>query len=74
MKDGFLEINPSISNQWKEYSVRLKFGEYLYNIRVKNEYGNNTIKKVVFNGNEIKNNKIKLFGVDKINEIEIILN
>ena len=71
--DGYLNINPSISNKWKEYSVRLKYKEAVYNIKVKNENSGNVVKKIVFNGEEIENKKIKVIGNSGVNEIEVFM-
>ena len=71
--DGYLNINPSISNQWKEYSVRLKYKEAVYNIKVKNENSGNVVKKFIFNGEEIENKKIRVIGNSGVNEIEVFM-
>lgn len=71
--DGYLNINPSISNQWKEYIVRLKYEEAVYNIKVKNEDNGNKVKKIVFNGEEIENKKIRAIGISGVNEIEVFM-
>ena len=68
-----LSIEPCIPKDWKEYSIRFKFGESIYNIKVNNPNRKNTgVEKVLINGNESEN-KIKLDGSGKIFNIEIIM-
>ena len=33
---GYLSINPCISADWKEYKIRYKYGNSIYNIKVEN--------------------------------------
>lgn len=74
ISDGYLNINPAISSQWKEYSVRLKYGEAVYNVKVKNENGkNNGIQELVVNGVQIDDKKLKLLHDNSINDIEIVM-
>ena len=70
--DGFLIINPCISSEWKEFSLKYKYGTSIYNIKIKNPNGrNNGICKFIFNNNEIKEKKIKIVDNGKANDIEI---
>ena len=74
IKEGILQIDPCIPKDWKEYSIKYKWGESIYNIIVKNTNSRNTgVEKFIFNGNEIKEKKIKLINDGKVNEIEIIM-
>lgn len=74
INNGNLKLEPCIPKDWKEYSIRYKFGESIYNIIVKNPNGKNTgIDKFIFNGNEISEKCIKLINDGNINEIEIIM-
>ena len=68
-----LSINPCIPKEWDEYFVQYKFGDSIYNIKIKNISKSNMVQKFIFNGQEIKNKEIKLISNNRINEIEVIL-
>lgn len=73
IEKGYMKIEPCIPKEWKEYSIRYKWKNSIYNIKVKNPDGkNNGVTKVSLNGNEIENS-IKLDGTDNIYNIEVIL-
>ena len=68
-----MTIEPCIPKNWEEYSIRYKYGESIYNIKVKNPNSKNTgVEKVLINGNESEN-KIILNGSGKIFNIEVIM-
>ena len=74
IRKGYLSVEPCISKDWKEYSIRYKFSNSIYNIKVKNPKGRNTgVEKFILNGQEIEEKTIKLLNDGKINEIEIIM-
>ena len=74
IKNGVLRIKPCISKDWKEYSIRYKYGNTIYNIKVKNPNGKNIgVEKFILNGKEILDKEIKLIDDESINEIEIIM-
>ena len=74
IEKDILRINPHISKEWKEYSIRYKFKNTIYNILVKNPNGKNMgIDKFFLNGALIEDKKIKLLDNGNINEIEIIM-
>ena len=74
IEDKMLSIKPCIDSSWKEYSIRYKYGNSIYNITVKNPNGKNTeISKFVINGLEIKDKKIKLQDDGKIYDVEVIM-
>ena len=74
IEKGILKINPCISKNWKEYSIRYKFGKTIYNIKIKNPNEKNSgVEKFIFNGQEIEEKMIKLTDNGEINEIEIIM-
>ena len=74
IEKGELSINPCIPREWKEYSIRYKYKNTLYSIKVKNPEGkNNGVQRFLLNGNEIEEKKIKLQENENINEIEIIM-
>ena len=74
IKQGILEMNPCIPKDWEEYSIRYRFKNSIYNIKVKNPNGKNMgVEKVFVNGKEIEDKKITLQDNEDINEIEIIM-
>lgn len=71
---GWLSINPCISSEWTNYEAKYKFGESIYNIRVKNEnHKNYGVQKLYLNGYEVEEKKIKLVDDGLVNEIEVIM-
>ena len=76
IKENVLSINPCIPKDWKEYFIRYKYGESIYNIKVKNPNGKNKVEKVekfIVNEQEIEEKQIKLDGSGKVYNIEIIM-
>ncbi|MBO5349086.1 MAG: hypothetical protein J6A89_04640 [Clostridia bacterium] len=74
IENGMLSMNPCISSDWSEYEIRYKFGESIYNIKVKNPNRKcSGVDKFYFNGNEISDKIIKLEDNRLVNEIEIIM-
>ncbi len=66
-----MSINPCIPKNWEGYSMRFKFGESIYNIKVRNISKSLTeVKKILINGEEIEN-KIILDPCGKIFNIEV---
>ena len=73
INEGYLEINPCIPKDWKNYQIQYKWKETIYNIEVKNPNGKNTgVTKILLDGNETENH-IKLDGTRKIYKVEILL-
>ena len=71
INNNILSINPCISKEWKEYGIKYKYEESIYNITVKNPYGRNTgVSKVILNG-EVIENKIKLDGTGRVFNLEV---
>ena len=68
-----LTINPCVPTEWEEYFIQYKYGESIYNIKVKNIYKTNKVQKIIFNNYEIEEKEIKLIDNKKINEVEIII-
>ena len=67
-----LRIEPCIPKDWKEYSIRYKYKNTIYNIQVKNQNGKNTgVEKFIFNGREEHTKSVKLVDNEKINYIEV---
>ena len=72
IKNGYLSIEPCIPKDWKEYSIRYKWKNSVYNISVKNPNNKNSgVEKVVVNG-AVSENKIRLED-DGVFNIEVEL-
>ena len=72
IKDNILSLEPCISSEWKEYSIKYRYGESLYNIKVKNPNKKNTgVEKFFVNGKKIEDKKIKLQDDGRVYDIEI---
>ena len=70
----FLRIKPCIPKEWKEYSIKYRYGSSIYNITVKNENGKNTgVERFVLNGEEIPDKQVKLNKMGGIYHIDIIM-
>ena len=66
-----ISFNPCIPKDWKEYSIKYKYKNSMYNIHVYNPNGKNTgISKIKLNDKEIENS-ILLDGSGCIYNIEI---
>lgn len=60
VEKGILKMDPCIPKNWKEYSIKFKWKESIYNIKVENPNGKCCgVSKVFLNGNETEN-QIKL--------------
>lgn len=71
IKDNILSFNPCIPKNWKEYSIRYKYENSVYNIRIINSNGKQSgVTKVILDGKEIENS-IKLDGTGKIFNVEV---
>lgn len=74
IENGYMSFNPAISSEWKEYSIKYKFGESIYNIKVYNSNQNTTgVKQVSLNGNIIEDKHIKLQNDGGINEVVVLM-
>ncbi len=74
IKNGMLTINPCVPREWREYKIKYKYGESIYNIAVRKEvFENNGVKKIVLNGNEIKEDFIRLTTDGSINEVLVLI-
>lgn len=74
IKNEILTLNPCIPKDWKEYSIRYKFGNSIYNIKVKNPEGKNTgVQEIFLNGNKQEELQIKLVDNGNVNEVEVVM-
>ena len=73
IEKGYMKFEPCIPKEWKEYQIRYKWKQSIYNINIKNPEGKNTgVEKVILNNEEVENS-IKLDGSNKIYNIEVIM-
>lgn len=74
IENGYLSINPCISSEWKEYQIRYKYKNSIYNIKIENPNGKNSgVESFIVNGNKIEDKKIKLDGNSNIYNILVII-
>ena len=61
IENNELWFEPNISASWKEYTIRYKYKDSIYHIKVKNPNGKMSgISKLTLNGKDIPEKKIKL--------------
>jgi cellobiose phosphorylase len=69
-----LTIEPCIPGNWKQFSVTRRFRNKLFHINVQNNEGKqHGIKKLILNGEELKNNFIPIEKMRDTNEVIVIL-
>ena len=74
IKQGYLQVNPCIPKEWKEYEIKYNFKDTKYNIVVKNPNGKSGgVTKMFLNHQEVPDFRVKLVNNQKINEIEVII-
>ncbi len=72
IKNNTLSFEPCVPKDWKEFSVRYRFGRSIYNIKVKNPNGKNSgVTEFKVNGEILEEKSIKLVDDGKIFEIEV---
>lgn len=73
IESGVMKFEPCIPKDWKEYLIRYKWGNSIYNIKIKNPNQKNTgVEKVFLNGSEVANG-IRLDGNNGIYNVEVIM-
>lgn len=73
VENEMLKFKPCIPNNWKEYTIKYKWKESIYNIKIQNPNGKNSgVSKVLLNGNVVENG-IKLDGSRNIYNIDVIM-
>jgi cellobiose phosphorylase len=71
--DGLI-IDPCIPTNWDYFSVKRKFRDAIYDIKVSNpDKKSKGIKSLKIDGKEIKRNKIPIFADGKKHEVEVTL-
>ena len=72
IRKNVLKIEPCIPKDWKEYTIKYRYKNSIYNIKVKNENGKNTgVEKFYLNGREVVEKQIILNCDGGIYEIEV---
>ena len=72
IQNGELALEPNISAEWKEYSIRYRYKDSIYNIKVRNPNGKTSgVSKFTVNGKAIPEKKILIDGNVGNYEIEI---
>ena len=69
IEKNILRIEPNIPMDWKEYMIKYKYGDSIYNIKVINK--NSETNSYRINGNKIENNEIILNKNGGIYNIEV---
>ena len=73
IQNNKITLNPCVPKEWQEYFIHYKYGESIYNIKVRNTQKTNTVQQVVLNGQKVEEKEVKLINNGRINEIEILL-
>lgn len=74
INNNVLKMEPCIPVNWKEYSIRYKYGQSVYNINVKNISGEGkNVKKFIVNDEEISQKELRLDGSGNIFNVTIEL-
>lgn len=72
--DDTLVIDPCIPKKWSGYDIKYKYKDTIYLIVVKNPDGvNKGVKKMIFDGDELEENRIKLIDDKKEHNVEVYL-
>ena len=72
IEKGVLRLKPCIPNDWKQYEIKYKYGDSMYNIKVINKNSKSTgIEKIYLNGNLVENNEITLNKSGGVYNIEV---
>ena len=70
LEKNILKIKPHIPENWKEYSIRYKYGNSIYNIKVVNKNLNGS-KRIRIDGREIEGDEIILQDNGGIYSVEV---
>ena len=74
IEHGYLSVNPCIPSSWKGFSIRYKYQNSIYNIKVQNPDGkNNGACKMFVNDIEIPDGKVKLHAGGGIYNINVFM-
>lgn len=69
-----LLIDPCIPSKWKEYQIRRKFRNAVYEIHVSNpRYVSKGVKSILVDGKKVEGNILPVFDDNKIHKVEVEL-
>ena len=76
IENGYIMLKPHVPSTWNEYEIKYKISGNVYNIKVRNNTAKSTIseqvvQKFVCNGEEIKENILKIIPNSGIYNIEV---
>ena len=72
VEENILKLEPCIPSEWKEYSIRYKYGTSIYNIRVTNANGKTMgVEKLMLNGEVVKDKEVRLEDNGEIYNVEV---
>lgn len=69
IENGYMFFKPAISSEWKEYSIKYKYGKSVYNIRFK--VTRTEKMKVILEGKVIDDGMIKLNDLGNIYNVDV---
>ena len=72
IEKGYMKIQPCIPKEWKEYEIKYKWKNTLYNIKVENNNKNTEVSKVFLDNVEVENN-IKLEDKNTVHNIKVTM-
>ncbi len=72
IQGNILKVNPCIPDNWKEYNIRYKYKNSIYNIKVINE-NNKEEKRIIVNGKKLDSEEIILSENSGINSVEVFI-
>jgi len=69
-----LKIDPCIPKTWKEFSIKRKFRNAIYDIHIKNPDGvNKGIREITVGGKLIAGKVVSIFEDGKIHEVNVVM-
>ncbi len=72
IEGNVLKMKPCIPDSWDEYSIRYKYGDSVYNIKVINKKSKEK-REMFLNGEKIDGEEIPLQNDGKVNNVEIVI-
>ncbi len=72
IKNHILTFNPCIPKDWNEFSIRFKYENSIYNIKIINQ-NNGKITNMELNGKVVEDKSIRLVADGKINDVKLYI-
>ena len=74
IEGGYISFKPSVPSSWKEYSIKFRFYDSVYNVKVFNlNEKSSSVERVLVNGSLVENGRIKLDDSGGIFEVEVYM-